>query len=234
MTVVRALNRAYGPATEPPFAGLRTTPDSCELSQRESSLRDELGVTDRGRRLELDKGELSTLLTAVGSSRDRNAFRQLFAHFAPRLKSFMLRRGAEAGLAEDIVQEAMINVWRKAHLFDPQRASAATWVFTIGRNVHIDHVRRATRPELDPDDPSLMPEAAPEATETIARDQDAARLQAVLATLPDEQREILTMAFYEEKPHREIADELGLPLGTVKSRIRLAFGKLRNELGEQA
>ncbi|MEQ8665786.1 MAG: sigma-70 family RNA polymerase sigma factor [Rhodospirillales bacterium] len=184
--------------------------------------------------MELDKGDLSTLLVAVGATRDKEAFRRLFAHFAPRLKSFMLRRGANGGLAEDVVQEAMINVWRKAHMFDPAKASAATWVFTIGRNVHIDHVRRSSRPELDPDDPDLLPDAPPDASVGIAREQDAVRLRKVLAMLPEEQREILKLAFFEEKPHREIAAELDLPLGTVKSRIRLALGKLRAELGDPA
>lgn len=192
-------------------------------------------ASSRGKKVQGVESESTVLtghLVAVSRKQDREAFKVLFDHFAPRLKSFMLRRGADDGLAEEVVQEAMINVWRKAHLFDPAKASASTWIFTIGRNVHIDLVRRAKRPELDPEDPELMPAAAPEATAEISREQDAKLVREAMKDLPAEQIAVLKMAFFEEKPHREIAEELNIPLGTVKSRIRLAFKRMREELDD--
>lgn len=188
--------------------------------------------TEKVQTVQTESTVLTGHLVAAGSHQDREAFRLLFDHFAPRLKSFMLRRGADDGLAEEVVQEAMINVWRKARLFDPSKASASTWIFTIGRNVHIDLVRRAKRPELDPEDPELAPAALPEATAEISREQDAQLVRNAMKDLSDEQKEVLRMAFFEEKPHRDIAEELNIPLGTVKSRIRLAFKRMRDELDE--
>lgn len=172
------------------------------------------------------------LLVSVGQSQDREAFRLLFEYFAPRLTSFMLRRGASHAAAEEIVQEAMVKVWRKASKYDPAKASASTWIFTVGRNVHIDVLRKADRPELDPDDPALVPDAEPDAVARLSMGQDATRIRAAMAKLPDDQRQILLLAFFEEKPHSRIAEELKIPLGTVKSRIRLAFKRMRAEIGD--
>jgi RNA polymerase sigma-70 factor, ECF subfamily len=172
------------------------------------------------------------LMRSVAIDRNRSAFGELFAYYAPRLKSFMLRRGVSSETAEDVVQETMVNVWRKAHLFDQSKASASTWIFSIGRNAHIDLVRKFNRPELDPNDPALVPEPAPEATAVIGAAQDADQVKKALAALPSDQREVLVLSFFEDKPHSEIATQLNLPLGTVKSRIRLAFAKMRERLGE--
>ncbi len=174
----------------------------------------------------------SDLVVAVAKRRDRAAFRELFDHFAPRLRSFILRRGADMAVAEEVVQEAMVRVWRKADKFDPDKASASTWIFTIGRNAHIDIVRRVGRPEIDANDPTFQPEPEPDALTRIAQGQNAGRVRTALTGLPGEQREILMLAFFEDKPHGRIAEELDLPLGTVKSRIRLAFKRLRSELEE--
>ncbi len=127
----------------------------------------------------------------------------------------------------------MLAVWRKAGLFDPAKASASTWIFTIARNLRIDAIRKERRPEPDPTDPSLLPEAERSADETIDWAQAEDRLRAAIAELPREQSEVIELSFLAEKPHSLIATELGLPLGTVKSRIRLAMARLRVALGER-
>ncbi len=161
------------------------------------------------------------------------AFRALFEHFAPRVKAILMRQGADAGTAEDVVQETMANVWRKAALFDPAKASCATWVFRIARNVRIDQLRRTNRPEPDMDDPALVRDPDPQADEMLSRGQDIERIKKVVADLSQEQQDVLKLAFFEGKPHSEIAAELDIPLGTVKSRIRLAFRHLRVGLERQ-
>lgn len=174
----------------------------------------------------------TVLLLAIATRRDRQAFGVLFTRFAPRLKSWFMRAGTPADRAEDLAQETMLAVWRRADSFDPARAGVATWIFTIARNQRIDAFRRQTRPEPDADDPSmappepLLPDAALDAA------QDEARIRAALATLPAEQAEVVHLAFYEDRPHAEIERALGIPLGTVKSRLRLAMGRLRARLAE--
>ncbi len=175
---------------------------------------------------------LNAMLLAVAVGQDRAAFRGLFDHFAPRLKAFVRRQGTDPQMAEEVVQETMVKVWHKAGQFDPAKASAATWVFTIARNMRIDHLRKANRPEPDYNDPAFVPDAEPGAVDRISRDQEAGRLHAALTVLPEEQQAVLRLAFFEDKAHAEIAEELGIPLGTVKSRIRLAFKRVRSEIGE--
>ena len=166
-------------------------------------------------------------LVAVGRARDRAAFARLFAAFAPRIKAYLLRQGADRATADELVQEVMMLVWRRAETFDPAQANAATWVFTIARNKRIDALRRERRPEIDAQDPALVPEPAESADHRIEVAQSGARLRKALADLPPEQAELLRQAYYEGKPHNRIAEESGIPLGTVKSRIRLALGRLR-------
>jgi RNA polymerase sigma-70 factor (ECF subfamily) len=181
---------------------------------------------------ELTLPDLNELLKSVAQNRDRAAFKALYDHFAPRLKGFVMRQGSDRQFAEEVVQETMVNVWRKAAQFDPVRASAVTWVFTIARNMRIDLLRKFNRPEPDMDDRALVPDPEPSAHENISKAQDAAHLREILAELPGEQQQVLRLAFFEEKPHGEIAAELGIPLGTVKSRIRLAMKRIRTEFGE--
>jgi RNA polymerase sigma-70 factor (ECF subfamily) len=184
----------------------------------------------------MDAGEavrLNAAVLAVGRQRDRAAFQLLFDHFAPRVKGYLMRLGAGNAVAEDLAQEAMLMLWRKAALFDPGKASASTWIFTIARNLRIDAIRKERRPELDPNDPSLMPEGERQADETIDWAQAEDRLRTALADLPREQAQIIELSFLSEKPHSAIANELGLPLGTVKSRIRLAMARLRTALGDE-
>jgi RNA polymerase sigma-70 factor (ECF subfamily) len=174
--------------------------------------------------------EMNALLGRVAMYRDRAAFALLFTHFAPRVKAYLLRLGATPSVAEDLAQEALLNLWRKAHLFDPAKASAATWLFTIARNLRIDAIRRERRPELDPED--FMPEAGPTADEGLALADDEGRLRIALKDLPADQIQVVELSFFADKPHSQIAAELGLPLGTVKSRLRLAMARLKRALGE--
>jgi len=171
-----------------------------------------------------------SLITRVAQNRDRLAFGQLFDHFAPRLKSFMMRKNTSAELAEDLVQEALISVWTKAALYEPSKGSVTTWVFTIARNLRIDRIRRDVHmptTELgDYDEPS----EAPEGEELLGRKQEDGLVARALQSIPEEQRQILVLSFVEEMPQSEIAEKLSIPLGTVKSRMRLAYGHLRRIL----
>ncbi|WP_290542302.1 sigma-70 family RNA polymerase sigma factor [Aestuariivirga sp.] len=171
-----------------------------------------------------------SLITRVAQNRDRQAFGQLFDHFAPRLKSFMMRKNTSAELAEDLAQDAMIAVWTKAALYEPSKGSVTTWVFTIARNLRIDRVRRDVHmptTELgDYDEPS----EAPEGEELLGRKQENGLVARALQEIPEEQRQILVLSFVEELPQSEIASKLAIPLGTVKSRMRLAYGRLRRIL----
>jgi RNA polymerase sigma-70 factor (ECF subfamily) len=173
------------------------------------------------------------LLVAIAARQDRVAFKALFAHFAPRIKAYLMRLGASAAQAEDLAQEAMIAVWRKARLFDPAKASAATWIFTIARNLRIDAIRRERRPDFDPHDPAFVPDAEPSADARLMQTDDESALRDALKTLPPDQAQVIELSFFADKPHSVIANDLGLPLGTVKSRLRLAMARIRAALGTE-
>ena len=170
----------------------------------------------------------SDCILRIRNTQDKAAFAALFRHFAPRVKAFLMRSGADATLAEECTQEVMATLWQKAHLFDPSRASAATWIFTIARNRKIDAIRKMKRPE--PEDLPWGPETEPDQAETLALQQDSERLEKAVASLPDKQKELIEKAYFGDLSHREIADQTGLPLGTIKSRIRLALDRLRHEM----
>ncbi len=167
-------------------------------------------------------------MTRVAQDKDRNAFAELFGHFAPRVKGFLMKSGADATLAEECAQEVMATVWMKAHLFDPARASVATWIFTVARNRRIDILRREKRPE--PEDLPWGPEAEPEQADVLALQQESEILGQALLGLPAEQRELIEKAYFGDLSHSEIANQTGLPLGTIKSRIRLALERLRHAM----
>ena len=172
------------------------------------------------------------LLARIARSQDRAAFQQLFVHFAPRLKSHLMRTGLGAQQAEDLAQDAMLAVWRKAALFDPARASAATWIFTIARNLRIDLIRRERHRNFDAADAALAPEEIVRPDAQVQTWQDAQAVQAALRELPPDQADVVTQFFFSDKPHSQIAAELDIPLGTVKSRLRLAMARLRLRLGD--
>ena len=176
--------------------------------------------------------EWDRLLLRVGNDRDRSAFKKLYEHFAPRLKSFLLRIGSDMSAAEEICQESMIMVWRRAETFNPDSAGASTWIFTIARNKRIDKLRKDNRPLPDLNDPSFFQIPVDKSDDILQRVEEEKKIKNALKNLPPEQAKLILSAYYEEKSHRKIADETNLPLGTVKSRIRLAINRLRTQLEE--
>jgi len=174
---------------------------------------------------------MADCLRAVADHEDREAFRQLFNFYAPRLKAFLMKRGANPGEAEEVMQEAMALVWRKADQFDQTKASASTWIYTIARNRRIDLIRRSKRPELDPEDPFFKSISEQlDGEQEYSKNERAELVRHYLKTLPANQLEIIQKAFFEELTHQEIAVDLDMPLGTVKSRIRIAMRRLRDQL----
>jgi len=170
------------------------------------------------------------LASAVAERRDQTAFAELFDYFAPRIKSYLLRLGMESGQAEELTQEVMIVLWHKAGLFDPVKSSLSTWLFRIARNRRIDAFRRDKSALLDADDPALQPSQPESADDIVEAEERDERVRRAMLDLPDEQAELVKQAFFLGRSHSQIAEDTGLPLGTVKSRIRLAFSRLRRSL----
>jgi len=170
-------------------------------------------------------------LVAVGQHQDRRAFIALFEHYAPRIKSFLMKGGMSPEQAEELAQETMLTVWNRAESYDPRQAGAGTWIFTIARNKKVDLIRRTRRPEYDSSDPLLVADNADLPGETLNREQETAIIARSLQSLPAEQADLVRKAFFEDKTHSVIALETKLPLGTVKSRIRLALERLRADAG---
>ena len=178
--------------------------------------------------------QLANWLGSVARDRDRHCFERLFDHFAPRLKSYMIRLGADAVTAEDLAQETMVKVWQKAKLYDRSKAGASVWIFRIARNLRIDKLRRQKFHEVELDTEEIARQGHFLESETHADRLDADRLPALVQELPADQMEVVRLAFFEGLTHNEICQQLELPLGTVKSRLRLAFAKLRKAMGDNA
>ena len=174
----------------------------------------------------------ASLIAAIALRRDREAYRRLFEFFAPRIKGYLMRTGSGEAEAEEIAQEAMITLWRKADRFDPATAGAVAWIFTIARNLRIDAVRRGRRAErmLQDVEAEYRPEPVESIETAFSRSQETSHVELALQRLSAQQSEIIRLSFLEERPHSEIAALLGIPLGTVKSRVRLAMVRLRELL----
>jgi len=167
------------------------------------------------------------VLTRVAAG-DRDAFACVFAKFAPRVKAYLIRLGAPGAAAEDLAQDAMVSVWRRAASYDASKAKASTWIFVIARNAWIDRLRRekveyAYRGYID--EPEESSDEAPD--DAAVRMQTQSQIEAAMATLSEEQKQVVRLSFFEDRAHSEIAERLSLPLGTVKSRLRLALIRLR-------
>lgn len=177
--------------------------------------------------------DFNALLQAVGQYRDRAAFIALFQHFAPRLKSFLMKKGNTPEHAEELAQETMLSVWDKAPQYDPTRAGAGTWIFTIARNRHIDSLRRGSaRPDIDIDDPAfILADDSPAPDARVIEEDRAGKLAAAIQSLPPEQSDVIRKSFFEDMTHAQIAAETKIPLGTIKSRLRLALERLHKHLG---
>lgn len=174
--------------------------------------------------------EYSALLQRVAETRDRAAFAALFDHFAPRVKSFMMRKGSNAEQAEDLVQEAMIAVWTKAAMFSPDRGSVSTWIFTIARNLRVDRLRREKSQLYTDLEDFDAPDLRSDAEESLSRSQEDNHVMQALAQIPEEQRKLLILSYVEDVAQSEIATRLNIPLGTVKSRMRLGYRRMRKLL----
>ncbi|UWR46968.1 sigma-70 family RNA polymerase sigma factor [Phaeobacter inhibens] len=170
-------------------------------------------------------------MLAVRDSRCKAAFGRLFDYFAPRLKGVICRSGMPPSQAEEVVQDVMLTVWRKSAMFDPERAQVSAWIYQIARNRQIDVIRKERRPI--PEELKLPEDTQEDAAQILALDQETSKLRAALARLKPAQREMVEKAYLGELTHADIREQTGLPLGTIKSRIRLGLERLRHELKEQ-
>lgn len=194
------------------------------LSQSIGSTRS--NVVDLKLESSLTNDQLAALIDAIALGKNRDAFARLFEHYAPRLKAFGLKQGVSSAKVEELVQETMLMVWRKSESFDASRGTASNWIFTIMRNKRIDMFRRQKHPEYELDEGMdiIDPDAGPD--DQVNAFQERARIREAVNSLPNAQMEIIQKAFFEDKSHGEIAADLDIPLGTVKSRIRLAMARL--------
>ncbi|MDQ0395806.1 sigma-70 family RNA polymerase sigma factor [Labrys monachus] len=176
----------------------------------------------------------NALVVAIAERADRQAFATLFDHFAPRVKGFLIRRGTDATTAEEIAQETMLTLWRKAGTFAPDRGNASTWIFTIARNLAVDRQRRGQIVPEGEAEPSEEADPLPSAEALLIAAEREKQLRTALAKLSPEQSRIVDLSFFQGHAHSEVAMQLGIPLGTVKSRIRLALARLRALLDDLA
>lgn len=173
------------------------------------------------------RAPMADLIQRVAARGDTEAFQELFRTYAPRLKSYMIRQGADPQTAEELAQETLLTVWRKAALYSDEKGSATTWIYTIARNLRIDRLRRETPWQALPEGHAETASDDPSPDDLLAEDERRVRVQAALGQLPAEQYEIVVLAYIEGLSHNEISERLSLPLGTVKSRMRLAYQKMR-------
>lgn len=218
-TLVSHTDRSHGRAGLPQQGA---QPDHCTKKQKEACVTQPEDI----------QSALTRDLIAVRDKRDRAAFGRLFDYFGPRLKGIMLRGGLTDSSAEDVVQDVMLAVWHKAAQFDPHRAEAAGWIYGIARNRRIDLARR--RPLSLPDEMPEPENLEPDAAQILALQQEAQHLSEALERLAPEQAEVLRAAYFDEISHSRISALQGLPLGTIKSRIRLGLERLRHELRDIA
>ena len=176
------------------------------------------------------KNPFINAMKQIADHQDKSSFKMIFDYFGPRLKSFLMSSGAEESVAEEVVQETMCVVWTKADYYDPKMASPSTWIYTIARNKKIDILRKSRKAILENIDTAILPPIIPRLEEDIEHDQKFEVINQYLNELPKEQLALLKMNFIEEKSHGEIAEITKIPLGTIKSRIRLAMEKIRERI----
>ena len=174
----------------------------------------------------------SSLIQSIATQRDRNAFKELFEFYVPRIHTMLVKGGAPPEMAEDVAQETLIAVWRKAESYDPARATPSAWIFTIARNLRIDRLRRDRRAKLHEVYDLIQPDTAPSPEAPVETAEQEYLVRSALRALPDEQIRVVELSFFEGRAHGDIAEILDIPLGTVKSRLRLAMRRLRDFLGE--
>ena len=172
--------------------------------------------------------ELSVCIKLIGNNQDKSAFGVIFKHFAPRLKSFLLKAGSTDSQAEEVIQEVMIAVWTKSSTYDDTKSSVSTWIYTIARNKRIDKIRKEKRHYLSESDEGLEIPIDSTQEKEIFSAQLSSSLKKYMSNLPKEQSDLLQLSYFYNKTHADISEELKIPLGTVKSRIRLALSKMRH------
>lgn len=179
---------------------------------------------------EWDELSFEDLLRDVGKNKNKDSFAGLFEYFAPRIKSYLMKGGADENTADELAQETMLSVWDKAKSYDPSKAAASTWIYTIARNKRIDALRKNKGFNVDLDDlPLLEDENSASPAQDMVHSEESENIMRALQNLPEEQADLIRKSFYDDMTHNEIAEETGIPLGTVKSRIRLALERLRGE-----
>lgn len=176
--------------------------------------------------------DTKSIVARIARDRDKLAFVELYNYFGPRLKSFLMNKGLNAATAEEVLQEAMLAVWNNAGRYNPDTAAVSTWIFTIARNKYIDRMRRESRHDAESSDFEMQAGDSENADEEAEQSQRDSAVRDAMAMLPEEQQVVIFLGFIQGLSHSEIATTLGVPLGTVKSRMRLAFGRMRVELGE--
>ena len=223
-------------SSENPLPSFDLTDDNYPLTAKNAKVKIADDRKGKGgsvmKQFSLETATHEEMIVRVAEVKDKNAFRALFDHFAPRLKSYLMNLGLTGEKAEDVAQDVMVTLWQKATQFDPSKAKVSTWIFRIARNRHIDLIRKQKYPEVNADD-HLGNMVAPEKTdEPLEGAQTANLIQNAMSKLKSDQQDVIRLSFFEELSHSEIATKLDLPLGTVKSRIRTAFQTLRRELGD--
>lgn len=188
-------------------------------------------------RAERRRDPWSQLLEKVGRTGDRQAYHALFEHFAPQIKYYAMANGLSSH-AEELVQEVFVSIWRRSCLYDWRKAAASTWIFTIARNQRIDMLRKMQRTSaempVETEDLWQIPgENEDEPVTSLHRLMSERRVRDSLQHLPEEQITVIAKVYMEHKSHQMVADELDIPLGTVKSRVRLALNKLKVILQDQ-
>jgi RNA polymerase sigma factor (sigma-70 family) len=174
--------------------------------------------------------DFAKMIQTIARKQDKASFVKLFEHFAPRVKSYLMRGGTGEEFADELAQETMLSVWNKAGNFDPKKAAASTWIFTIARNKKIDALRsRGQRYDVNIDEIETLADESNNSTDNLIREDETFAIAEAIKKLPEEQAELIRQSFFEGKSHSEIAAEKNLPLGTVKSRMRLALERLRKE-----
>ncbi len=172
--------------------------------------------------------ELSSNIELIGKNQDKSAFSNIFKHFAPRLKSFLVKAGSTDMQAEEVIQEVMIAIWTKSSTYDSNKSSVSTWVYTIARNKRIDKIRKEKRHYISESDEGLEIPVDSTQEKEIFSAQVSNSLKKYMSNLPEEQSKLLKLSYFYNKTHADISEELKIPLGTVKSRIRLALTKMRH------
>jgi RNA polymerase sigma-70 factor, ECF subfamily len=174
----------------------------------------------------------ATLVRAVATRHDREAFKELFQFYAPRIQTMLMRGGATSEAAEDLAQETLVAIWHKAASYDAERTTVSAWIFTIARNLRVDRFRKDQRSRLHHVYELLQPTESLQPDEPLEAVERERLVRTALDGLPEEQVRVVELSFFEGQAHGDIARTLGIPLGTVKSRLRLALARLREFLGD--